>query len=323
MQERSLASIYCGVLLGSFIFLSSCSDQLRGKPTPAIPEIAGLYLNEKSAAWAKDNKLKIQMLWIRRTAQGELEFVNETLTRLQFSMSENREEMKLRSGKIITSGHELLFFESMYKELQRLYSGKNTSDPKNWDVKSFGPFIKVKEVGHLLTEGSGRSAEISENMNSIRFSNGEVYNRIGMPLLGRISISTPKYKKVIDNDVAGVVYYHLPPSTYPSKDGKEYITAFFSSTDNLSNEMPVLVGDVSGSIAEVFEYVAIIELRPKPGSKEISVPPALSPILLTGTVDKKAISQKEGTEELIRRLKQDPTVSKEELIRELERLKTK
>lgn len=319
-MKKRISLISCSVpFLCILLFSNSCGDRLRGKPTPPIPEIAGFYVSDQSHIWSKENRLKIQTLWIRKNAREELEFVNKTLVRLQFRLSENREEIKLRSGKLVTSGHELLFFESIFKELNRLYSGKNTSDPKHWDVKSFGPFVKVKEVGHILTDASGRSAEISANMNVIRFSDGESYRRIGSPLIGRINVNTGKSRKSFDNETAGVLFYELSPEMYPGKEGRKYVLGFFSTTDDLSVDMPVTVGNVPGTVAEIFEHLAVVEIQPKSGAS----PSPLDPIRLVGSVDQKAASQKQGAEELIRRLKQDPNVSKEELIRELEKIKNR
>ncbi|GBF38311.1 hypothetical protein LPTSP1_13020 [Leptospira johnsonii] len=252
-----------------------------------------------------------------------MEFSGETLTRLQFSISENREELKVKSGKIQTSDRELLFFETIAREFHRNYHGKNTEDPKSWEVRSFGPFIKVKEFGKLLGEGTGRSAEFSQDKNSIVFSNGDVYRRIGNPLLGRISINLGKFKKTIDNEVAGVILFPLDAQAFPQTEGKQNFFALFSTTDTLAVGTPIKIAEFPGQVQEVFENVAVVELnKTKPG---IAAPKIqnFSSIILDGVVDSKTISQKESTDELIRRLKQDPNVSKEELIRELEKLKTK
>ncbi|WP_108928019.1 LIC12353 family lipoprotein [Leptospira johnsonii] len=311
------------LLLTVFAIIGNCGDGLRGKPTQAIPELAGFYVNEKSKEWFDKGKIKIQTLWIRRTAKGEMEFSGETLTRLQFSISENREELKVKSGKIQTSDRELLFFETIAREFHRNYHGKNTEDPKSWEVRSFGPFIKVKEFGKLLGEGTGRSAEFSQDKNSIVFSNGDVYRRIGNPLLGRISINLGKFKKTIDNEVAGVILFPLDAQAFPQTEGKQNFFALFSTTDTLAVGTPIKIAEFPGQVQEVFENVAVVELnKTKPG---IAAPKIqnFSSIILDGVVDSKTISQKESTDELIRRLKQDPNVSKEELIRELEKLKTK
>ncbi|TGK04934.1 hypothetical protein EHO59_08790 [Leptospira semungkisensis] len=297
-----------------------CSDSLKGKPTPAIPELAGFYVSEKSRDWLKDNKLKIQALWIRRTTNGEMEFMNKTITRLQFSVSDNREELKTRTGKVLTSGREVVLLESLYREYHRQYSGKNNPDAKDWDLRSFGPFAKMKEVSNLIGEGSGRGAKLADDNNSLVFSNGETYYRIGGPLLGRISINVNKYKRVIDNEVAGVVFFPLSTTAFPEENGKQSYLAFFSTTESLSPGMPLRIGDYSGSIKEVFEHLCVVDLPVKTGAQAPSLA-YLTPMILDGQVDLKTVSHKETTEELIRRLKQDPNVSKEELIRELEKLK--
>ncbi|TGL64674.1 LIC12353 family lipoprotein [Leptospira sarikeiensis] len=301
----------------------NCGDSLKGKPTPAIPELAGLYVNEKSKEWANKGNIKIQTIWIRRTAKGEMEFFSKMFTRLQFSLSDNREELKIKSGKLQTSDREILFFETITKEFHRNYNGKNTPDPKNWDVRSFGPFIKVKDFGKLLGEGSGKSAEFSSDKNSIVFSNGEVYRRVGNPLFGRIALNVGKLKRTIDNEVAGTVLYSLGPESFPQTEGKQNFLVFFSTTDGLVSGTPVKIGDYPGQVVEVFEHLAVVELnKTKPGLTPPAISP-LTPVTLDGIVDSKTISQKESAEELIRRLKQDPNVSKEELIQELEKLKNK
>ncbi|WP_367898565.1 hypothetical protein AB3N61_04380 [Leptospira sp. WS58.C1] len=310
-------------LLLLFGILINCGDSLKGKPTPAIPELAGFYVNERSKEWFEKGKIKIQTLWIRRTAKGEMEFTHEILTRLQFSISENREELKVKSGKLQTSDRELLFFETLSKEFHRNYHGQNTEDPKKWAVRAFGPFVKVKEFGKLIGEGSGRSAELSQDKNSIVFSNGDVYRRIGNPLLGRISLNLGKFRKTIDNEVAGVVLFPLDAEAFPQTEGKQNFFAFFSTTDPLTAGTPIKIAEYPGQVQEVFEHVAVVELnKTKPGLTAPKVQ-NFSSIILDGVVDSKTISQKESADELIRRLKQDPNVSKEELIRELEKIKNK
>ncbi len=314
------APLYFVSFLFFLSFFSGCGDSLKGKPTPAIPELAGFYVSEKSKDWLKDDKLKVQAIWIRRTAKGEMEFYNKTLARLQFSVSDNREELKIRSGKIQTSDHELLFFETVYKEFHRAYSGKNTANSKDWDLRSFGPFVKVKEIGYLIGEGSGRSAKLSEDNRSIVFSNGEKYNKVGGPLFGRISTTVGKFKKTIDNEIAGIVFYPLSSDAFPQEVGKHPYLAFFSTTEGLSVGTSLRIGDYPGSVKEVFDHVAVVDVIPKTGV-QVSVLSSLTPLVLEGVVDQKSASQKESAEELIRRLKQDPNLSKEELIRELEKLK--
>ncbi|EPG68204.1 LIC12353 family lipoprotein [Leptospira wolffii] len=304
----------------TLLLLLDCGASLKGKPTPAIPELAGFYINSKSQDWLKDEKLKIQALWIRRTARGEMEFFNKTLTRLQFSVSENREELKVRSGKIQTSNRELLFVENLYKEYHRMYSGKNTSDAKNWDLRAFSPFGKVKEVASFIGEGSSRSGELSEDNRTIVFSNGEKYVKVGGPLIGRISTTVGKLKKAIDNEVAGVLFFPLSSEAFPQEAGKFPYLAFFSTTDGMSSGTVLRIGDYPGQAKEVFDHVAVVDVIPKAGT-QVAPLESLTPVILDGTVDLKSVSQKETTEELIRRLKQDPNLSKEELIRELEKLK--
>ncbi|TGK00175.1 hypothetical protein EHQ53_10320 [Leptospira langatensis] len=318
MFQKSLGQISVFLLLCSLCL--DCSDSLKGKPTPAIPELAGFYVSERSRDWLKENKLKIQALWIRRSANGEMEFMNKSITRLQFSVSDNREELKTRTGKVLTSGREILLLESIYREYHRQYSGKNNPDAKDWDLRSFGPFAKVKEVSNLIGEGTGRGGQLAPDNNSIRFSNGETYYRIGGPLLGRISVNVNKTKRVIDNETAGVIFFPLSPTAFPEETGKQSYLAFFSTTESLSPGMPLRIGDYSGSIKEVFDHLCVVDLSIKPGTQAPSLT-YLTPMVLDGQVDLKTISHKESTEELIRRLKQDPNVSKEELIRELEKLK--
>lgn len=307
-------------LITSSILFIECGDSLKGKPTPATPDIAGFYISEKSKDWLKDDRLKIQAIWIRRTAKGELEFFNKTLTRLQFSVSDNREELKVRTGKVQTSNRELLFFESLYKEYHRIYSGKNTSDPKNWDLRAFSPFQKVREVPQLIGEGSGKSAEISEDYRTIEFSNGDKYLKVGGPLFGRVATMVGKTKKVIDNEVAGVLFYPVSSEAFPQEAGKIPYLGFFSTTDGLVSGTSIRIGDYPGVVKEVFAHVAVVDLVVKPGTTKSDLP-SLTPLVLEGNVDLKAASNKETTDELIRRLKQDPNVSKEELIRELEKIK--
>ncbi|TGM95944.1 LIC12353 family lipoprotein [Leptospira dzoumogneensis] len=311
------------ILLTLFGILINCGDGLRGKPTPAIPELAGFYVNERSKEWFENGKIKIQTLWIRRTAKGEMEFSHQILIRLQFSLSENREELKVKSGKLLTSDRELLFFETNGKEFHRNYHGQNTKDPKSWAIRSFGPFMKVKDFNKLIGEGTGRSAELAQDKNSIVFSNGDVYRRIGNPLLGRISINLGKFKKTIDNEAAGVILFPLDAEAFPQTEGKQNFFALFSTTDNVAAGTPIKISEFPGQVQEVFEHVAVVELnKMRPGIAAPSIQ-NFSSVILDGVVDTKTFSQKESTDELIRRLKQDPNVSKEELIRELEKLKSK
>ncbi|WP_243393326.1 LIC12353 family lipoprotein [Leptospira perolatii] len=301
---------------------------MKGKQTPAIPEIAGFYISEKTKDWQKENKLKLQTLFIQRNGKGELDFTFQTLTRLQFAVSDNREELKLRLGKIYTSDRELLFVEAFYKEFHRLFHGKTTEKITDWSLRDFSPFVKVREVGSLFETNSGRSAEISQDLNTIKFSDGEVYVRIGQPLLGRITVQVSKFKKTIDNQSAGILFYPLSPGVYSANLEKNFWVGFFSKTDDLTVDMLAVTPNNQWKIAEIFENLVILEQLPNPQNRqkpqaESSPPVPLSPILLAGSIDLKAVTHKSGTEELIERLKNDPNLSKEQLIRELEKLKGK
>lgn len=71
-------------------------------------------------------------------------------------------------------------------------------------------------------------------------------------------------------------------------------------------------------IVEIFQQSGILE--PVDGKKNLQVSVG-DPVILKGNVDKKAINKRAAADELIQKIKSDPNVNKEELIREIEKLK--
>lgn len=84
--------------------------------------------------------------------------------------------------------------------------------------------------------------------------------------------------------------------------------------------MIFLVGkdQVPCKIVEIHQHSGILE--PVENGKILSVSVG-DPVILKGDIDTKAINKRATADELIRKLKSDPNVSKEELIREIEKLK--
>ncbi|RHX86943.1 LIC12353 family lipoprotein [Leptospira stimsonii] len=302
--------IHILILLYTFSFIG-CVGNLKGKPTPPDPNLSGLYLSSETSEWDKDGKLKIEVLSIFPKSNGELAFERKTIVRLSFVASDNREEWRIRSGGVLTSQNEILLQESLYQEYHVLHMGARESDPKKWKLNEMGAPAKVREVGNVTSSGN-LLGEMSPDGRELKFSKS-IYRKIGNAFLGRITTTVNQKKLTLDNEISGVVFYR------GGENVEDRIVAVFSKTDFIRPGMTFLVGNekVPCKVIEVFQQSATLEPVSK---KNLSVVIG-DPVLLEGNVDYKAINKRATADELIRKLKSDPNVSKEELIREIEKLK--
>ncbi|MBM9577068.1 hypothetical protein JWG45_07860 [Leptospira sp. 201903070] len=301
---------YILILLYTFLFIN-CIGNLKGKPTPSDPNLSGLYLSSETDAWSKDGKLKIEILSIFPKANGDLAFERKTIVRLSFFASDNREEWRIRSGGVVTSQNEILLQEFLYQEYHVLHMGARESDPKKWKLNEMGAPAKVREVGNVTSSGN-LLGEISPDGRELKFSKA-IYRKIGNAFLGRITTNVNQKKITLDNEIAGVVFYK------GGENVEDRIVGIFSKTDFIRPGMVFFVGKEKApcKVIEVFQQSATLEPISK---KNLSVFIG-DPILLEGTVDIKAFNKRATADELIHKLKSDPNVSKEELIREIEKLK--
>ncbi|PJZ55726.1 LIC12353 family lipoprotein [Leptospira barantonii] len=301
---------YILILLYTFAFVQ-CGGNLRGKPIPANPDLAGFYLSSESGEWAKDDKMKLEVLSVFPKANGDLAFEKKVIVRLSFLASEDREEWRIRTGGIVTSENEILLQESLYQEFHQLHMGKRQSDPRLWKLSEMGAASKVREVGNVTASGN-LLGEISPDGRTLKFSKA-TFTKIGEPFQGRITTNVNQKNVTIDNEIAGVVFYKIPGET-------EKIVSVFSKTELIKPGMIFLVGkdQIPYKIVEVFQQSGTLE--PIDGKKILPVSVGDS-VVLKGTIDRKAINKRATADELIRKLKSDPNVSKEELIREIEKLK--
>ncbi|MBM9499047.1 hypothetical protein JWG44_02110 [Leptospira sp. 201903071] len=300
------------ILILSYTFLSiNCVGNLKGKPTPPDPNLSGLYLSSETNEWNRDGKLKIEILSIFPKANGDLAFERKTIVRLSFLASDNREEWRIRSGGVVTSQNEILLQEFLYQEFHILHMGERESDPKKWKLNEMGAPAKVREVGNVTSSGN-LLGEISPDGKELKFSKA-IYRKIGNAFLGRITTGVNQKKITLDNEIMGVVFYKGGDNV------EDRIVAVFSKTDFIRPGMIFLVGKekVPCKTVEVFQQSATLEPVSK---KNLSVVIG-DPVLLDGSVDIKAISKRATADDLIHKLKSDPNVSKEELIREIEKLK--
>ncbi|EMJ95142.1 LIC12353 family lipoprotein [Leptospira alstonii] len=302
---------YILILLYSVSFID-CGGNLRGKPIPPNPDLAGFYLSSETTQWAKDDKIKIEVLSIFPKSNGDLSFERKTIVRLSFIASENREEWKIRTGGIVTSENEILLQESLYQEFHQPHMGARESDPKRWKLSEMGVASKVREVGNAALSGS-ILGEISPDGRTLKFSK-MTFTKVGDSFQGRISTNVNQKNVTIDNEIAGVVFYER------TEGDTGQIVSVFSKTEPLKPGMIFFVGQeqVPCKVVEVFQQSAVLE--PFDGKKNLSVS-AGDPVILKGNVDKKAVNKRATADELIRKLKSDPNVSKDELIREIEKLK--
>ncbi|XDD51114.1 hypothetical protein AB3N59_04875 [Leptospira sp. WS92.C1] len=303
--------LYILILLYTII-LNGCGGDLKGKPIPPSPELSGFYVSSETKEWEKDDKLKIEVLSIFPKGNGELSFERKIIVRLSFIASDDREEWRIRSGGIVTSQNEIVLQESLYQEFHVLHMGARESDPKEWKLSEMGAAGKVREVGNVTSSGN-LWGEIAPDGKSFKFSK-RIFYKIGEPFLGRITTNVNQKKSTIDNEIAGAVFYKA------GKKAAGRIIAIFSKTDFIKPGMIFLVGKdkIPCKLIEVFQHSGSLE--PVDTIKELTVS-AGEPVLLQGNVDKKAINKRATADELIRKLKSDPNVSKEELIREIEKLK--
>ncbi|EMY77162.1 hypothetical protein LEP1GSC060_1981 [Leptospira weilii serovar Ranarum str. ICFT] len=302
---------YILILLYSVLFID-CGANLRGKPIPPNPDLAGFYLSSETTQWAKSDKMKIETLSIFPKSNGDLSFERKTIVRLSFIASENREEWRIRTGGIVTSENEILLQESLYQEFHQPHMGARESDPKRWKLSEMGAASKVREVGNAALSAS-ILGEISPDGRTLKFSN-MTFTKIGDSFQGRISTQVNQKNVMIDNEIAGVVFYER------TEDGTGQIVSVFSKTEPIKPGMTFFVGknQVPCKVVEVFQQSVVLE--PFDGKKILSVSVG-DPVILKGNVDKKAVNKRATADELIRKLKSDPNINKEELIREIEKLK--
>ncbi|AXR68374.1 LIC12353 family lipoprotein [Leptospira mayottensis] len=302
---------YILILLYSILFIG-CGKNLRGKPTPPNPDLAGFYLSSETAEWTKDGKMKIEVLSIFPKSNGDLSFERKTIVRLSFITSDNREEWRIRTGGVVTSENEILLQEALYQEFHQPHMGARESDPKRWKLSEMGAASKVREIGNVTLSGN-LLGEISPDNKTLKFSK-ITFTKIGDSFQGRITTHVNQKSITIDNEIAGVVFYKAAVST------AEQIVSVFSRSELIKPGMIFLVGkdQVPCKIVEVFQHSGVLE--PVENGKILSVSVG-DPVILKGNIDTKAINKRATADELIRKLKSDPNVSKEELIREIEKLK--
>ncbi|TGL79096.1 LIC12353 family lipoprotein [Leptospira yasudae] len=302
---------YILILLYSILSIG-CGGNLRGKPIPPNPDLAGFYISSESAEWAKNDKMRIEVLSIFPKANGDLSFERKVIVRLSFIASDNREEWRIRTGGVVTSDTEILLQESLYQEYHQLHMGARESDPTKWKLSEMGAASKVREVGNVTASGN-LLGEFAPDGKSLKFGKN-VFTKIGEPFQGRITTTVNQKNVTVDNEIAGVVFYKS------SATSDEKIVAVFSKTELIKVGMIFLVGkdQVPYKVSEVFQQSCVLE---PVDVKKIAVFSVGSPVLLKGTIDRKAVNKRATADELIRKLKSDPNVSKEELIREIEKLK--
>lgn len=308
MKERI---VYILILLCISVY--GCGGSLRGKPIPPNPDLSGFYVSSESKDWEKDGKLKIEVLSIFPKANGELTFERKIIVRLSFLASDDREEWRIRSGGLVTGENELVLQESSYQEFHLLHMGASEFDPKEWKLREMGSPGKVRDVGNVTSSGN-LWGEISPDGRSIKISK-RIFTKMGDSFQGRITTTTADKKKItIDNETAGTVFYRA------GKKADERIVAVFSKTDLIKPGMIFLVGpdQIPCKLVEVFQQEGTLEAVDPKKNPVVAVG---DPVLLQGTVDRKAVNKRATADELIRKLKSDPKVSKEELIREIEKLK--
>lgn len=297
-------------LISGLIFHAACAPNLKGKPTPHKPEFTGLYvytgdLNEK------EDILKLRILVVFENSKNELEYYFKTFTRLSFHVSDNREEIITRRGFVLTSGHEMLFRENNMEEEQKLYFGPKESDPRNWTALNMGPRARVRLIDKEPPSGYDKLAEISQDFTEIHFQN-EKYKKIGSPFIGTIQLTHGKNKFKLRNNIAGTIYY-------VSKATGE-IAAVISNPNDLEVGMKMEIVTAAEKLIASIESrnEEMIFLKP---DKSVAIK-KLDSVFPVGIVDIKANMKKNvDPDELIRRLKTNKSLSKEELIRELENMK--
>ncbi|MCH1912060.1 hypothetical protein L9Z41_08730 [Leptospira noguchii] len=291
------------------IVLIGCGKNLKGKPISPNPNLAGFYISSETQKWAQDDKMKIEVLSIFPKSNGELYFERKTIVRLSFIASENREEWRIRTGGVVTGENEILLQESLYQEFHQPHLGTRESDPKLWKLNEMGVASKVREVGNVTLSGS-ILGEISPDGRTLNFSN-ILFTKIGDSFQGRITTNVNQKNVIIDNEIAGAVFYKT----------KEGVVSIFSKTETIKPGMIFFVGkdQIPCKIVEIFQQSGILE--PIDGKKNLQVSVG-DPVILKGNVDKKAINKRTAADELIQKIKSDPNVNKEELIREIEKLKS-
>ncbi|MDI7229355.1 hypothetical protein QMM87_11835 [Leptospira santarosai] len=302
---------YILILLYSISFID-CGKSLRGKPTPPNPDLAGLYLSSETAEWTRNGKMKIEVLSIFPKSNGTFSFERKTIVRLSFITSDNREEWRIRTGGVVTSENEILLQETLYQEFHQSHMGLRESDPKRWKLSEMGPPSKVREVGNVTLSGN-LLGEISPDGKTLKFSK-TTFTKVGGSFQGRITTHVNRKSVTIDNEIAGVVFYKAAVSS------AEQVVSVFSRSELIEPGMIFFVGkdQVPCKIVEIFQHSGVLE--PVENGKILSVS-AGDPVILKGNVDSKAINKRATADELIRKLKSDPNVNKEELIREIEKLK--
>ncbi len=146
--------------------VSSCKLQLKNPPAPPTHSLEGFWVDAETFGDGESNARAV--LWIERYAGDEVPY-RFTLVRLvhrDLMVSGKKVFVEERSGKLITSGKEVLFQQEMYRAVTR--RNKDAKPAAVWPTAEYQPEILDREV-----RGGKRLALLEIAGNGLSMTDGD------------------------------------------------------------------------------------------------------------------------------------------------------